>query len=332
MSELASESPTRRVTAVVDERTEVSVRARVAFTAARLMLRPVLTYWPLNGIGMFPLPLVEAAAGLLPAPRKVRYQKVEFAGFAGEWVRPENPRDGVLLYFHGGAFVTCGVATHRPAVARIAQATGLPVLSVAYRQLPAVTLTGSVEDCLSVYRCLLRDGVDPARIVLAGDSAGGCLAFTTALGALADGLPGPSGIVALSPWLDFDCTAKLAHPNATRDAYAPVSRLARLTELLGVTTDPMLSPVNGDLTGLPPTLLIASECEMLRCDAELMAEHLAAADVPVTLQLWSGQMHAFPVLADLLPESLAAIREIGKFVRSLPNDDPADTGPTALAG
>jgi acetyl esterase/lipase len=246
-------------------------------------------------------------------------------------VRTENAGDGVLMFFHGGGFVTCGLATHRPAVTRIAQAAGLPVLSVAYRQLPAVPLAGSVEDCLSVYRGLLRDGVDPARIVLAGDSAGGCLAFATALGALADGLPGPSGIVALSPWLDFDCATKLAHPNATRDAYAPVGRLARLTELLGVTTDPMLSPVNADLTGLPPTLLIAAESEMLRCDAELMAERLAAADVPVTLQIWAGQVHAFPVLADLLPESLAAIREIGEFVRSLP-DHPADTGSTALAG
>jgi acetyl esterase/lipase len=295
------------------------------------MLRPLLTYWPLNGLGMLPLPLVEAAAGLLPTPRGGRYEKVGFAGFTGEWVRPEKAGDGVLLYFHGGGFVTCGLATHRPAVARIAQAAGLPVLSVAYRQLPAVPLAGSVEDCLSVYRDLLRDGVDPARIVLAGDSAGGCLAFATALGALADGLPGPSGIVALSPWLDFDCATKLAHPNATRDAYAPVGRLARLTELLGVTADPMLSPVNADLTGLPPTLLIAAESEMLRCDAELMAERLAAADVPVTLQIWAGQVHAFPVLADLLPESLAAIREIGTFVRSL-TGSAAGTEPAALAG
>lgn len=324
------------VEAVVDQRTEVSLRARVTFTAARLMLRPLLTYWPLNSLGLLPLPLVEVAAGLLPTPRKVRYEKVEFAGFTGEWVRPEHARDGVLLYFHGGAFVACGLATHRPAVARIAQAAGLPVLSVAYRQLPAVPLSGSAEDCLTVYRGLLAEGVDPARIVLAGDSAGGHLTFATALRALADGLPGPAGIVALSPWLDFDCTAKLAHPNATRDAYAPVSRLARLTELLGVTTDPRLSPVNGDLTGLPPTLLIAAESEMLRCDAELMADRLAAADVPVTLQIWAGQVHAFPVLADLLPESLAAIREIGAFVRALltaPADAvPTDTAPAGLAG
>lgn len=306
--------------AVIDQRTGVSVRARVAFTAARLVLRPLLTYWPLTSWGMWPLPLVDAAAGLLPTPCRVTREKVDFGGFTGEWVRPEGADDaaerGVVLYFHGGAFVTCGVATHRHAVSRIAQASGRPVLSVAYRQLPTVRLAGSVEDCLSVYRGLLAQGIDPRTIVFAGDSAGGCLAFSTAIAARADGLPGPAGIVALSPWLDFDCTAKLAHPNANRDAYAPVRRLPALARLLDA--DPATnSPVNSDLAGLPPVLLIAAESEMLRCDAELMADRLAAADVPVTLQLWSGQVHAFPVLGDLLPESTAAIAEIGAFVRGL---------------
>jgi acetyl esterase/lipase len=324
------------VDAVVDQRTGVSVRARVAFLAARYTLRPLLTHWPLTGWGMLPLSLVEAAAGLLPVPRGVEFERVDFGGFVGEWTRPEaaDRPDDVVLYFHGGAFVTCGVATHRHSVARIAQACGSPVLSVAYRQLPTARFAGSVDDCLSVYRGLLAEGFDPARIVLAGDSAGGCLAFATALAALAEGLPKPGGIVALSPWLDFDCTAKLVHPNADRDAYAPVSRLPVLAELLGV--DPAeaarLSPVNGELAGLPPVLLIASECEMLRCDAELMADRLAAADVPVTLQIWAGQVHAFPVLGDLLPESRAAIQEIGTFIRTLPHRATRNTALPALAG
>jgi acetyl esterase/lipase len=217
-------------------------------------------------------------------------------------------------------------------VSRIAEACRLPVLSVGYRQLPTVRLAGSVRDCLSVYRNLLAEGFDPARIVLAGDSAGGYLAFATALAAATEGLPGPAGIVALSPWLDFDCATKLAHPNAARDAYAPAQRLPLLAKLLGVDpdVDPRLSPVNGDLAGLPPVLLIASECEMLRCDAELMAERLAAADVPVTLQIWAGQVHAFPVLGDLLPESTAAIQEVGAFVRGVAGTDTGDV--TVLAG
>jgi acetyl esterase/lipase len=328
------------VEAVVDEHTEVSVRARLVFAAARLMVRPLLTYWPLTSWAIRPLCLLEAAAGLLPAPCGVQVERVSFGGFVGEWVRPaptEAPGEpGVVLYFHGGAFVTCGVATHRYEVAMIAQACGLPVLSVAYRQLPTVRLSGSVEDCLSVYRSLLAEGFDPARIVLAGDSAGGYLAFATALAALAEDLPAPAGIVALSPWLDFDSTTKLAHPNAARDAYAPVVRLAELARLLGaefVEGVPDPSPVNQDLTGLPPVLLVASESEVLRCDAELMADRLADADVPVTLQVWAGQIHAFPVLGNLLPESRAAIHGIATFIRALVRPAKGDSPDlTALAG
>ena len=323
------------VEAVVDQHTGVSVRARLVFAAARMMVRPLLTYWPLTPWGLRPLGLLENAAALVPPPCGVRIERVEFGGFVGEWVRPKqtSDSDGVVLYFHGGAFVTCGVATHRHAVGLIAQRTGLPVLSVAYRQLPIVRLSGSVEDCVSVYRALLADGHDPSRIVLAGDSAGGHLAFATAIAAHDEGLPGPAGIVALSPWLDFDSTAKLAHPNATRDAYAPVSRLPELVRLLGAEVgaiDP--SPVNRDLTGLPPTLIVTAAGEMLRCDAELMARRLADADVPVTLQVWAGQIHAFPVLGNLLPESAAAIRSIAAFIRDRVTPAAANPDLTALAG
>lgn len=323
---------------VVDHRDGVSIRARVVYAAARLMLRPLLTYWPLNPLGMVPLPLVDGLAELLPNPHDTDFERVELPGFRGEWARAESvEEDGAVLYFHGGAFVACGLATHRHEVAKISGSAGLPVLSVAYRQLPTVPLAGSLLDCLAAYRHLLDSGLDPSRIVFAGDSAGGHLAFATALTARHEGLPQPAGIVALSPWLDFDATAKLAHPNAARDAYAPVSRLPFLTKLcLGKgAVDPLASPVNCNLTGLPPVLLLAAEDEMLRCDAELMAERLAAAGVPCTLQIWAGQVHAFPVLGDLLPESRAAIHEIGAFIRDVTAParlTPHSPHPHALAG
>jgi acetyl esterase/lipase len=325
---------------------------------------------------MWPLSFIDAAAGLLPTPRGVTFERVDLGGFAGEWVRPRTAsaaqtaqtaratqtarRDietskspdamtpvpstaptapeesGAVLYFHGGAFLACGVNTHRPSVARIVEACALPVLSVAYRQLPAVRLAGSVDDCVSVYRALLANGIPAERIVLAGDSAGGYLAFATALTARAEGLPGPAGIVALSPWLDLDCTAKLAHPNAARDSFAPVRRLPELVRLLGVNPADVAeheqSPVNRDLKGLPPVLLMAAEAEILRCDAELMAERLAAADVPVTLKIWAGQVHAFPILAGLLPESRTALDQIGRFIRDTVAARSCAAVPTALAG
>jgi acetyl esterase/lipase len=139
----------------------------------------------------------------------------------------------------------------------------------------------------------------------------------------------------MSPWLDFDSTTKQAHPNAARDAYAPVARLPQLVRLLGAeqeTDQPDPSPINRDLTGLPPALIVTAESEMLRCDAELMAQRLADADVPVTLQVWSGQVHAFPVLGNLLPESRAAIKGIAAFVRDRVHPARSHPDLTALAG
>ncbi len=228
--------------------------------------------------------------------------------------------NGAVLYFHGGGFLFCGLGTHRPAVASISRASGLPALSVAYRQLPTVQLRGSIADCVASYRFLLDQGTDPEKIVLAGDSAGGHLAFAATLQAISEGLPRPAGIVAISPWLDLDCEAKLSHPNGARDAYAPVKRLPKIAEMIagGVTPiDPLLSPVNHDLSVLPPALIIAAEGEILRYDSELMAERLAAAGVPCVLQIWEGQVHAFPVAVGLFPEAGQAIREIGSFVRGL---------------
>ncbi|HEX3789540.1 MAG TPA: alpha/beta hydrolase [Pseudonocardiaceae bacterium] len=328
---------------VVNQRAGNSAQSWLVFRAARLMLRPLLTYWPLTRWGLLPLPLVDSVAGLLPPPRGVRFERVGFTGFHAEWVwaegvvRPDetdNPGSGgAVLYFHGGAFLACGLATHRREVARISAACGLPVLSVGYRQLPTVGLAGSLQDCRAVYDWLLEQGLDPARIVFAGDSAGGYLAFATALAARDAGLVLPGGIVALSPWLDLDATAKQAHPNAALDAYAPASRLPTLAALLaGLDADPGLSPVNQDLTGLPPVLIMAAEHEMLRCDAELMTERLATAGVPCALQIWAGQVHAFPVLGNLLPESRAAIEEIGAFVRRIvtprTRTGPTDADPT----
>lgn len=328
-----------RIEPVIDQRPGASVRSWLVFRAARMVLRPLLTHWPLTSWGILPLALVDTAAELLPPPRGARFERVTIAGCQAEWATTDDTApDGAVLYFHGGAFVTCGLATHRPAAARIAAASGLPVLSVAYRQLPAVRLAGSVGDCFAGYRWLLERGIDPKRIVLAGDSAGGHLVFSTALAARAAGLPLPAGIVALSPWLDLDSTSKQSHPNAARDAYAPVGRLPALARLLtgAVETDPELSPVNQDLTGLPPVLIITAESEMLRCDAELMAQRLGAAGVPCVLQVWDGQVHAFPVLGNLIPESRAAITEIGGFIRQLvdttPMSEPDEGGLSALAG
>lgn len=308
--------------------------SRALMLACRGVVGPVLRMWPITPLT---IPLARTAfdtlARLRPGPNGVEMRQIRLDHFRMEIVRPRKPTpatragldpNGIVMYLHGGGFIGCGLETHRPVVAALARRTGLPVVSVEYRQLPQTRISGSVQDCLTAYRWLLQHGADPngsgpaGRIVFAGDSAGGYLAFSTALRAIATGLPAPAGLVGLSPLLDLDYTAKRSYRNVTREAYIPLSGLARVVRYgaeIGGRLDPSLSPVNGSLAGLPPVLLVVGEDELLRYDCELMARRLSAAGVPNVLELWRGQVHAFTSILPDLPESRAALDRVARFVR-----------------
>ncbi len=302
---------------MIEHRIGVSRRSGTVHAVSKVAIRPVLKYFPLRGPATGLMSLVERSCSRLPRLAGTAHRPVAGRTWSGELVTPVDgtTSDGAVLYLHGGAFLLGGCATHRRIVERLALRTGMAVLSVDYRLLPKGRLHDSIADCEDAFRWLLRNGHSASKVVIAGDSAGGHLAFATAL-RIRDGRLGtPAGIVAMSPWLDFDHMTKVSHHNARRDAYIPTRRLRAVGRMV-VGAHPELhhSPVNADLRGLPPSLIICGEGEVLRVDAELMADRLAEAGVPSTLQVWEGQVHAFPVLADLTPESRAAVREVVRFV------------------
>ncbi|MFA1545580.1 alpha/beta hydrolase [Actinomadura chokoriensis] len=316
---------------VIEERSGCGRGARVAARLMRWFMRPLVSRLPWTPLTLRFAPLLDLGAVLLVPPRGTKLTKVKGLGCAAEWVRgPGVPADsrGVILYFHGGGFVACGLRTHRRMIARISQAAGMPVLSVAYRMQPRVTIQTTIEDCVAAYRWLLETHAADD-VVIAGDSAGGYLAFMAPIHALRDGLPRPAGIAALSPFADLDIDVKIAHVNAPLDPFIPAPRMWDMVRTCfpgAELTDPWLSPVHADLSALPPTLIQAGAIEVIRADAELMAERLGAADVPCTLQLWEGQAHVFQIFADISREGLLAIKEIGAFARRVTT---ADTQPQA---
>ena len=293
-------------------------RARLTRRVSRSIILPALTIYPVRGPLVRAIPLLNLAFAPLPRSRAVRRTKVVGSSWIGEHVVPKNsdPSDGAVLYMHGGAFVFCGLNTHRPVAAGIAVGSGLPVLSVAYRLYPKGVVEDAVDDCVEAFSHLVEQGVDPAKIVLAGDSAGGHLAFAVTLALRELGYQA-AGIVAFSPWLDFDHTTKMANFNRDRDMMIPATRLRQVARLcLGVkNVDPEHSPVNADLRGLPPVLMICAEDEVLRADAELMRERLLAHGVPVQLQIWSGTLHAFPAFPFPVPDILAARAVAAEYIR-----------------
>ncbi|WP_282786052.1 alpha/beta hydrolase [Nocardia sp. CC201C] len=302
----------------------ISVYAHALAAACRTVVRPLGGLVPVNALTIpVAATVINGLSKFRPQPRGVEREQVRLRGFRMEIVRPAGARsslrDGAIMYMHGGGFFLCGLDTHRPVVAALARRTGLPVVSVEYRQLPDTDISGSVDDCLTAYRWLLSRGADASRIVFAGDSAGGYMAFATALRAREQGHPVPAGLVGLCPALDLDCTEKRAHPNMRRDPLIPLSALESVVRI-GATVDgcldPRLSPVNGVLAGMPPALLIVAEDEVLRRDSELMAQRLAAAGVPATLEVWRGQVHAFMAIFPGMPESRAALASVARFVRA----------------
>lgn len=303
---------------MIEHRIGASRRAAVAHRVTKGFVRPMLRYSPMTGPTTKIMPLMDRAAMRLPRSSRTVHKDIVARHWTGELVTPVDgvTSDGAVLYLHGGAFLSCGLGTHRRVVERLATGTGMPVLAVCYRQLPKCRLDGSIADCVDAFRWLVRHGHAPSRIVVVGDSAGGHLAFATTLRLRDEGAGTPAGLVALSPWLDFDHMAKVCHYNARRDAYIPVQRFRKLARMVvGAAPELSHSPVNADLRGLPPTLMICAEAEVLRVDAELMADRLDDAGVPCTLQIWEGQMHAFPVLVDLVPEARMALKEMSAFAR-----------------
>lgn len=236
---------------------------------------------------------------------------------------------GAILYFHGGGFITGGLDTHLHVVAKLARRTRLPVVHADYRQFPQVTVDGSVDDCVGAYRWLLSQGADPAKTVLAGDSAGGFLAFATALTGQQRGLPAPAGVIGISALLELDGVARDTHTNQSADAFGIPAVLPDLIDLVcpSAKLRHELSPINGRLDTMPPALLIAAESEILRCDAERLHTALQQLGRSSRLELWARQLHAFPALFPFLPESRAAFNLMCRFVaeRLAEADRPGET-------
>ena len=303
-----------------------SVQSQLVSHALRFTARPTLSLWSYTTRLPWPVGVLDAAATALPAVDGTQHQPVRLQNCDAEWIQGPGATTGhVVLYLHGGAFLCCGLRSHRRMVSRISAVSRSSVLAVAYRMLPHNTISDAIADGVDAYRWLLDNGYGAEDIVVAGDSAGGYLSFEVPLAIADAGLPGPAGIVALSPLTEMDPARKLAHRNSRHCAMFPrraVPALTRLSDRLderAMTTRgqaPRVCPVDADLRALPPTLIQVGSHEMLYADAALMADRLAAAGVPCELQVWDHQPHVFQVFADLIPEGHDAIAEIGRFIRS----------------
>ncbi|RYJ03606.1 MAG: esterase [Actinomycetales bacterium] len=287
-----------------------SLQSRLLGAGLRHSVRPILGAWARLPFDFFPPNLLEHAARLLPVHEGTSWRSVQLADSPAEWLMAKGVHDihhgnrKAVLYFHGGAFLTCGLNTHRRLVSRISYAADQPVLNVGYRQMPHEPITESIADGVTGFRWLLDQGYAADDITIAGG-------------------------VALSPLLDVGSERKAAHRNADRCQTFPLHALERFSKVsLRMDTrrgidGTRLCPVDMPLADMPPALIQIGSHEILLADAEYMANRLVSAGVPCDLQVWDRQVHVFQAAASWVPEGRAAITEIGEFIEALAEQEQA---------
>jgi monoterpene epsilon-lactone hydrolase len=260
--------------------------------------------------------------GALPAyswlaARGLRWERVDDGGAHGEWLTPERPLPGVILYVHGGGFVSCSAATHRPISAALARFTNRRVFSVDYRLAPEHRLPAANTDVLAAYQWLLDTGVASSDIALAGDSAGGNLVLGLAIRLRDELRPAPACLVAFSPWTDLAGRGSSVHANDGRCAMFRTENIAQFAAAaLGEASAdrPAASPVYADLHGLPPVLLHVGSTEILLDDSRRMHEQIRAAGGSSRLEIYGDVPHGWQMLVGLVPEATASLRDAAKFI------------------
>jgi acetyl esterase/lipase len=260
-----------------------------------------------------------AQSDLLP---EITVRSVSAAGLPSLVLTAHPGRPATVLYLHGGGYVTGSAFGYRPLAGAIAAATGASVLVPEYRLAPEHPFPAALHDAARAYRWMLDQGVPPDDVIVCGDSSGAGLVMSLLLEAKEQGRPMPGAAILLSPWLDLTARALLDHRASEPPSGMTVDQAHRLAAYYldgHPVDDPLLAPLEADLTGLPPLLVQAGTGDPLLDDARRLAERAQRHGVEVTLELYPVATHVFHLFWSFLPEAVDAVREIGTFTRRGPS-------------
>lgn len=259
---------------------------------------------------------------LLPLARGTRVTRDRISGMDAEWIdarRGEDTCERLILYLHGGGFSSGSCDTHRALASHLSRAAGARVLLPEYALAPEHPHPAAERDCMAVYRQLLDRGVEPRRLIVAGDSAGGFLTLQTLLSARKAGLPMPAAAVLWSALTDaVHLDGESYRTCADADVWFDPERIdATLERYAGPRElrDASLSPLNADLHGLPPLRIDVGAAEVLRSDSERLASRIREAGGEAELKVWPGMWHVFMAFGLLVAEARHCLQEAGLFCR-----------------
>jgi epsilon-lactone hydrolase len=261
----------------------------------------------------------EQVASMFPVDADIKREVVSAGGVKAEWVSaPDTDAGRAVLYLHGGGYVIGSIDTHRSLAARLSRASKARVLVIDYRLAPEHPHPAAVDDSVAAYRWMLTQGLKPARIAVAGDSAGGGLTVATLLAIRDAKLPLPGAGACLSPWVDLE---GIGESMTTKAGVDPIVQKAGLLQMAAAylggkdPRTPLAAPLYADLSGLPPLLIQVGTAETLLDDASRLAERARKAGVTVSYEPWESMIHVWHLFAPMLDEGQQAIDHIGEFVR-----------------
>ncbi|OFW56698.1 MAG: hypothetical protein A2W01_02810 [Candidatus Solincola sediminis] len=288
-------------------------------TKAIIRFNHLFTLWGHTPIGYQRFHL-DFLGGLAPRARGVESHTCDANGVNAEWLVPKDSgNDTAILYLHGGGYVLGSIKSHRAFVGTIAAAAQSPTFIINYRLAPEWPFPAALEDAVASYKWLLAEGFTPENIVIAGDSAGGGLSVATLISLRDSHDPLPAGAMLISPWTDLALDGDSIDALARKDPMLTRYQLATTAQMyLGGTdaSNPLVSPIHGDLTGLPPLCIHVGTCERLLDDSRRLAERAREDGVEVELEIWDGMFHVWHSMT-LMPESRAAVRKLGEFFESV---------------
>jgi acetyl esterase/lipase len=263
---------------------------------------------------------MDMLAAFFPLPEGFEVAPAALGGIKGEWVRPRRARnDAAILYLHGGGYVVGSPTSHRHLVGAIAEAASMAGFTPDYRMAPEHPFPAAVDDAVAVYKGLLDSGLPPAKLAIAGDSAGGGLTIATLVAARDKGLPMPACAVAISPWADLSPRDEAYRSRRARDPMIAKDGLDAMAALYLGGADaktPLASPLFADLKGLPPLLIQVGTEEALYEDATGLKARAEEAGVDVSAESWGGMIHVWHAFHPILSEARDAIARIGSFVKT----------------
>ena len=246
-------------------------------------------------------------------PVEVEIVPVRIGEMYAEWMKlPTNNQQKAMLYFHGGMYVTGSPQSHRPHVYKFVKGSGVNALVFDYRLAPEHPFPAALDDAVMAYRYLWDQGFEPQNIVFAGDSAGAGLCLAALLAIKDKGLELPAAAAVLSPWTDLARTGESYVTNVEK-CLSPKGSSENASEFYAGNNDkknPFISPLYGNLAGLPPLHISAGSNEILRDDSIRFAQKAKDAGVEVTLLIGEGMCHCYPAFGNLFRESKLAMSEV----------------------